>query len=159
MALRSPTEAHAYWGQLASYAVLPNVLGSPAQKATLQIGDQAYVTGESASYVCTTATLGAAVWQRIVGAHGGVAVVDFGPYPGKTDAQLAVIAQPLIAATSSLRASIALVATADHSVDEHRVNPLYISAGSIVPGTGFTVYAQALQSREYGEWSVSWSWF
>jgi hypothetical protein len=63
VATRSPTQIHPYWGIYATSALLPNVAGSPTQKATLQVGDQAYVSSESMPYYCTTATLGAAVWS------------------------------------------------------------------------------------------------
>jgi hypothetical protein len=69
MATRSPTAAHAYWGVFATTADLPNVAASPTQKGTLEAGDQAYVTG-SGLYVCTTATLGAAVWVLVGGGAG-----------------------------------------------------------------------------------------
>lgn len=63
MATRSPTTFHPYWGAVATYAALPNVAGSPTQSATVQAGDQAYVVGDQVLYVCTNATLGAAVWS------------------------------------------------------------------------------------------------
>jgi hypothetical protein len=66
VARRSPVEFHNFWGQFASYADLPNVLGSTTQNANLQTGDIAYVTGTSQLYFCTNATFGppaAAVWS------------------------------------------------------------------------------------------------
>jgi len=82
MALRSPIAFHAYWGIFATYIALPNVLGSTTQSSDLQAGDTAYVSGTSALYVCTVATLGAAVWAAV--ASGGPVVsveIDFGALP------------------------------------------------------------------------------
>lgn len=66
MAARSPTQNHAYWGAFATTADLPNVAASTTQKSTLEAGDQAYVA--ESLYVCTDATLGAAVWVAGAGA-------------------------------------------------------------------------------------------
>lgn len=70
MATRSPTAVHPYWGVFAAAADLPNVTGAPTQKDTLEAGDQAYVTG-SGVYVCTSPTLGSAVWSAVGGASVG----------------------------------------------------------------------------------------
>lgn len=65
MATRSPIAFHAYWGIFATYNALPNVAGSSTQNATLQVGDQAYVTSTAMLYFCTSATLGAATWAAM----------------------------------------------------------------------------------------------
>ena len=62
MATRSPTPHHPYWGVFVNYGDLPNVTGSSTQRAELEAGDQAYVSGAEVFYVCKDATLGAAVW-------------------------------------------------------------------------------------------------
>lgn len=78
--------------------------------------------------------------------HTGVTSVNFGAFPGKTDASVAVIGQATIAAGSTVQAWLAPVATADHTADEHLVDGPIVMAGLIVPGVGFTIYArQALQ--------------
>jgi len=64
VAARSPTQPHSYWGAgFASSAQLPNVAGSPLQRATLEDGDTAFIPSAGLLYVCTDATLGAAVWS------------------------------------------------------------------------------------------------
>lgn len=108
----------------------------------------------------------------------GTAVVDFGAYPGTSDTSVAVTGQAGITASSTVLAWIKLEATTDHSVDEHWADPPAVFAGSIVAGTGFTIYArkaydQARAARDfrgnerdpgdpdgrvYGQWSVSWMW-
>jgi len=50
VALRSPTQHHAYWGIFATSGDLPNVAGAATQSPTLQVGDQAYSQAEAALY-------------------------------------------------------------------------------------------------------------
>lgn len=111
----------------------------------------------------------------------GTAVLNFGSFPGASDASVAVVGQAGIIAGSTLQAWIRPVATADHSADEHWVETLEVMAGNIVPGTGFTVYGKNTnvvsemplghltsgqnKSRGagrgtmlYGQFNVSWQW-
>ena len=53
----------------------------------------------------------------------GTALLDFGAFPGASDAALAVTGQSAIAANSIVQCWIAPVATGDHSADEHLANP------------------------------------
>lgn len=53
---------HSYWGAFASAAQLPNALGATLQSAKVQVGDTAYLSSAAELYVCTAATVGAAVW-------------------------------------------------------------------------------------------------
>lgn len=51
------------WPTVTVTTSLPNVSGSPTQSSQLEVGDECYVSGTvNTLYVCTTATLGAAVW-------------------------------------------------------------------------------------------------
>lgn len=70
----------------------------------------------------------------------GTATLDFGAFPGKSDASVAVTGQAGIVAGSLVEAWIRPEATADHSADEHMVETLKVFAGNIVAGTGFTIY-------------------
>lgn len=70
----------------------------------------------------------------------GTAILDFGAFPGKSDASVDVIGQAAIVAGSLVEAWIRPVDTADHSADEHMVETLKVIAGNIVAGVGFTVY-------------------
>lgn len=108
----------------------------------------------------------------------GTAIVDFGAFPGVSDASVAVTGQASIVAGSTVNAWIKLEATADHSADEHLIETISVKAGNIVPGTGFTIYALNTnqindvmfasngRGREvttqtpmlYGQWSVNWQW-
>lgn len=70
----------------------------------------------------------------------GTATLDFGAFPGKSDASVAVTGQAGIVSGSLVEAWIRPVATADHSADEHMVETLKVFAANIVAGTGFTIY-------------------
>jgi len=109
----------------------------------------------------------------------GTADLDFGAFPGKSDASVDVTGQTSIVAGSIVQAWIRPVATADHTADEHLVEELQVIAGNIVAGTGFTIYgvhspatnepltedrdrvrapAGGYGTRLYGVWKVAWRW-
>lgn len=90
----------------------------------------------------------------------GTSVVDFGAFPGKAQASVAVTGQATILAGSLVEAWISLTPTATHSADEHQVENYYISAGLVVAGVGFTIYMEARQPGKmlYGTWNVNWAW-
>ncbi len=58
------------------------------------------------------------------------------------------------------------VATADHSIDEHRIEALRVVADTIVAGTGFTIFGSECGPtggtneghRLYGLFTVAWAW-
>ena len=62
MALRSPVNAHNFWGEYSTTALLPGV---PSTEGNLQTGDTAYVAATSSLYVCTDITPGSVVWSEI----------------------------------------------------------------------------------------------
>lgn len=70
----------------------------------------------------------------------GTADLDFGAFPGTSDASIAVTGQTGIVAGSLVEAWIRPVDTADHSADEHMVETIKVVARDIVAGTGFTIY-------------------
>lgn len=84
MALRSPTPFHNFWGTanpttnaVWTSGTLPNEGGAPPSYGSpnVEIGDFAYVTGDSTFYVCTAAgssTLGGATWVQITTGAAGV---------------------------------------------------------------------------------------
>ena len=88
----------------------------------------------------------------------GTTTVDFGPFPGVPEANVVITGQTGISAGSLVEAWILPVASADHSADEHRVDPPRVVAGDIVAGTGFTIFALANTGRAYGLWTVAWVW-
>lgn len=86
----------------------------------------------------------------------GSAILDFGT-PSKPAASVAVTGQAGIIAGSRVEAFVRLAASADHSIDEHRIEQLKIMAGNIVVGTGFTIYGEAYPQTS-GQWNVDWVW-
>ena len=64
MALRSPVNAHNFWGEYSTTALLPGV---PSTEGNLQTGDTAYVAATSLLYVCTDNTPGSVVWTEVAG--------------------------------------------------------------------------------------------
>lgn len=70
----------------------------------------------------------------------GTATLDFGAFPGASDASLVITGQVGILAGSLIEAWLRPAATADHTADEHVVETLQVMAGNIVAGTGFTIY-------------------
>jgi hypothetical protein len=75
------------------------------------------------------------------GATVGSTTIDFGVFPGKSDASVAVTGQASIVVGSTVDAWLRPDATADHTADEHLVETMRVIAGTIVAGTGFTIYA------------------
>jgi hypothetical protein len=95
-----------------------------------------------------------------VGAQ-GTATLDFGAFPGATDATVAVTGQGSILAGSLAEAWIVPAATADHSIDEHVVEELEVHARDVVAGTGFTIHGVSRangDTRPYGQFNVGWVW-
>jgi hypothetical protein len=98
----------------------------------------------------------------------GTATLDFGVFAAGTDAighpqteaSVAVTGQGAIVAGSALEAWVRVepAGSADHSMDEHRLENLHISAGNIVAGTGFTIYGECLLGGTYGAFTVNWAW-
>jgi hypothetical protein len=106
----------------------------------------------------------------------GVSSVDFGAFPGASDCKTTITGQAGIVAGSKVKAYLIATATADHSADEHWVEPLAVMAGNIADGVGFDIYAAnrgegnggSIHTRErgygadgtmlYGEFTVAWEW-
>jgi len=111
----------------------------------------------------------------------GQGLLDFGAFPGGSDAQLVVTGQAGILAGSIVRAFLMPAQTADHSADEHWVDGPVVMAGNIVPGQGFTIYGNTRfqmpaldgvnpalgpgsangnggNAMTYGKWTVGWAW-
>jgi hypothetical protein len=133
---------------------------------TLQVSTTGYppydVTTKIARVTTGGGAVGAIIADRTVGTFGGSGstTVDFGAFPGGPSASVAVTGQSTISATSQPRASVRAADSADHLADEHVVEPIRLTCGNIVPGTGFTIYAVADSPHSflYGVWNVDWSW-
>jgi hypothetical protein len=87
----------------------------------------------------------------------GTAILDFGPTPVSNT--FLAIAQPTILAGSLAEAWVWPLVTADHTADEHLVEPLHVYAGDVVAGVGFTIYLLARDlNGSFGKWSIAWVW-
>lgn len=69
----------------------------------------------------------------------GTATLNFGAFPGASDASVAVTGQTGIVAGSLVEAWLRPEATADHTADEHMLETIKVFACEIVAGTGFTI--------------------
>lgn len=76
------------------------------------------------------------------GGNAGVTTIDFGVFPGGSDATVTVTGQTGIVAGSVVQAWLVAQATADHTADEHRVETISVTCGNIVANTSFDIYAQ-----------------
>lgn len=110
----------------------------------------------------------------------GTATLDFGVFPGKSDASVAVTGQTAILSGSLVEAWIFPATTTEHSIDEHYMASefLMIVAGEVVAGTGFTIRGIARgddyspteiggsgysvnrseSPRTYGQYNIAWAW-
>lgn len=98
----------------------------------------------------------------------GTATVNFGAFaaaspgapvgPNGGETRTTVTGQTGILSSSFVEAWIAPVATSDHSVDEHFIENIRVTAGNIVPGVGFDIYAEAQLGGVYGSFNVFWIW-
>ena len=109
----------------------------------------------------------------------GTAIVDFGAFPGQSDASVTISA-PGISASSLVEAWILPDATVDHSPDEHTIETLTVKAdrSSIVVNTSFVIRVantsqladlsamntaqgvdrNGMGGRIYGQWRLGWVW-
>ncbi len=71
----------------------------------------------------------------------GETTLDFGAFPGSSDASIIITGQTGILSTSYIEAWLFPKDTADHLADEHIYENIKVVACNIVAGTGFTIYA------------------
>lgn len=99
------------------------------------------------------------------GATSGSALIDFGSFPGSAFAQTLVVAVDAADPLAVVDVWILPAATADHSIDEHVVDPPMVSgyadgAGNVVitgiPRFGLTSPIPP-DPMPYGKWNVAWA--
>lgn len=89
----------------------------------------------------------------------GSATLNFGS--GSKDVSVAVTGQGGIASGSKVEAFWMGDVTSDHTADEHLMasHGIKLACGSVVAGTGFTIYAQATGTADVtGQFTVNWVW-
>jgi hypothetical protein len=87
----------------------------------------------------------------------GTAVLNFGATPGTNRVTTVVTGQSGILSTSVPTAFLTYASTATHNAEEHAIVPMKLVCGSIIAGTGFTIYATT-DWRLDGTFAVSWAW-
>lgn len=87
----------------------------------------------------------------------GTAIVDFGAFPGAAYATVDVTGQTGILSGSLVEAEIYVSASADHTADEHAIDPPRIQAGAVTAGVGFPIHAFTTNNYfTWGKWNVYW---
>ena len=89
----------------------------------------------------------------------GSADIDFGAWPGANETSIAVTGQTGIGAGSKITVSMTAVATSNNTIDDAKYAAALIglSVGTIVNGTGFTIYARSIHKMQ-GIFTVTWTW-
>jgi len=89
----------------------------------------------------------------------GQSTLNFGDISSPSGwATLDVTGQASILSTSKVEAWIRPEATPEHSLEETLIEPIKISAGNILEGTGFTIYGEVLNGKTYGTYKIDWVW-
>lgn len=89
-------------------------------------------------------------------ANNGQGVVDFGA--GADLATLTITGIPDILSTSNVDAWLVLKDSVDHTLDEHLIEAIDVSAGNITVGVGFVVYARTRNTALRGKYNIGWAW-
>ena len=90
----------------------------------------------------------------------GTATIDFGSFPGTSEASIAVTGQGSILTTSKVEAFIMGDDTSGaHTANDHRYASALIglSCGTPTLATGFTIYGRCLDKMQ-GTFAVRWVW-
>lgn len=89
----------------------------------------------------------------------GTAVLDFTSTPAD-EASVVVTGQTGIVSGSHVEAFFMRESTGDNGVDEHEMAAALcrLVCGSIVAGTGFTIYANSIGDAAIGTFNVRWVW-
>lgn len=100
------------------------------------------------------------VGEATVAPIAGTATLDFGSAPSET-ASVTVTGQVWVKPTTRLTASFMRESTVDNGLDEHEEGAAMcpLSCGAIVPGVGFTIYANPMAALGSGKFTIGWEGF
>lgn len=90
----------------------------------------------------------------------GTATVNFGAFPGSSEASVAVAGQAGILSTSKVDVFIMASDTSgSHTANDHRYAALLLAFSATTPdvGVGFTIHARCLDKMQ-GSFAVRWRW-
>ena len=88
----------------------------------------------------------------------GIAVIDFGAFPGSNEAEAVITGLTDITATAKAEAYImGDDSTSDHTANDHRYVGLWmaLTCGTPSASTGFTIYARSMEKLQ-GTYQVRW---
>jgi hypothetical protein len=103
---------------------------------------------------------GQAAWNESHTLDSGIAIIDFGSYPGSNEASVVVTGITTISATSKVLLFInADDTTNDHTANDHKYVGVFLNmtAGVSTAGVGFTIYATAMEKLQ-GTFKLHWLW-
>ena len=89
----------------------------------------------------------------------GTATIDFGAWPGSSEAEVVVTGQSQLLSTHHVEAFFQADTTVDHTADDHTYATALVglTCGAIMEGVGFTIYARCLDKMQ-GTFQVRWVW-
>jgi hypothetical protein len=91
----------------------------------------------------------------------GTATIDFGAAPGTNVTSVVVTGQTGILSGSFAEAFMMADSTVSgatgHNAEEHKLVPIKLTCGSVVAGTGFTIFAES-SWRLTSTFQVRWVW-
>lgn len=107
----------------------------------------------------TTGPTGATGPAGINAGNQGSAVIDFGAFPGVNQTSVVVTGQGGILAGSAIQAFFMEDSTSDHDGNDHlfAASAIQLTCGTVIPGTGFTIYA-ACEDQAQGTFVVRYVW-
>lgn len=89
-------------------------------------------------------------------AASGTATLDFGTTGNPVHAQVDVASAGVVAG-SLLEAWVRVVATADHSADEARIEPIKVTC-EYLSINNFRIYGECTEGSTWGRFTVNWVW-
>lgn len=125
--------------------VSASLLSAPVSGTVEYDGSSYYVTNDAGTRT------------RLCVINEGSTTIDFGTPTGSNFVTASISGQSGIDISSSVRAWMMADSTSDHNEYEHAIAPLRLCCGSIVSGSGFTIFASS-DSRLTGQFKVRWSW-
>lgn len=137
-----------------SYLVLSPDAANPNER-TLVAGTNITLTdnGPGSTLVITAPTR--------AGANTGTSIMDFGSPPGTNVTSSIVVGQTNILSNSIvqafLMASTTVSGSVGHNAEEHKLVPINLTCGNIIPGVGFSIYADS-EWRLDSTFLVAWLW-
>lgn len=90
----------------------------------------------------------------------GSATINFGSSPGTAEATIAVTGQTLLSGSSKVETWIMETTTGGNTALDHRTLAALcrVTAGTLIAGTGFTIFAYLPLGKAVGTYTIQWAW-